>query len=249
MLATVATLIEPRYSDERSSVRAASSAGLSPVMVPRLRLVVHAHRDRCTRGGKLQSPQERSESGAAKDQRAGLRAELAIRACPRMSTKPSPRPGVHTIRTSITNAKGEGMKVVILAGGYGTRISEESAVRPKPMSEIGGMPVLWHIMKIYSAYGLNDFVICCGYKGHIIKEWFARYQLSRSDVTFDFRTGRTAVHQNGVVPGRDLGGHGRGNDDRRTHQARRRVRRRRGVLLHVWRRRKRRKHPRAVGVP
>jgi glucose-1-phosphate cytidylyltransferase len=92
------------------------------------------------------------------------------------------------------------MKVVILAGGYGTRISEESAVRPKPMAEIGGKPILWHIMKIYSAYGLNDFIICCGYKGDFIKEWFARYQLARSDVTFDFRSGRTVVHQNAVEP-------------------------------------------------
>ena len=71
-------------------------------------------------------------------------------------------------------------------GGFGTRISEESAVRPKPMVEIGGKPILWHIMKIYSAYGLNDFVICCGYKGYI-KEWFARYELNNADVTFDFR--------------------------------------------------------------
>jgi glucose-1-phosphate cytidylyltransferase len=92
------------------------------------------------------------------------------------------------------------MKVVILAGGFGTRISEESAVRPKPMAEIGGKPILWHIMKIYSAYGLNDFVICCGYKGHMIKEWFARYELNHSDVTFDFRAGRTVIHQNGVEP-------------------------------------------------
>lgn len=92
------------------------------------------------------------------------------------------------------------MKVVILAGGYGTRISEESAVRPKPMVEIGERPMLWHIMKIYSAYGLNDFIICCGYKGHVIKEYFARYELSRSDVTFDFRTGQVAYHKNGVEP-------------------------------------------------
>jgi len=92
------------------------------------------------------------------------------------------------------------MKVVILAGGLGTRISEESTVRPKPMVEIGGRPILWHIMKIYSAAGLNDFVICCGYKGYMIKEWFARYELYHSDVTFDFRAGRTEIHQNGVEP-------------------------------------------------
>jgi len=92
------------------------------------------------------------------------------------------------------------MKVVILAGGYGTRISEESAVRPKPMVEIGDRPMLWHIMKIYSAYGLNDFIICCGYKGHVIKEYFARYELSRADVTFDFRNKRVEYHANGVEP-------------------------------------------------
>lgn len=94
------------------------------------------------------------------------------------------------------------MKVVILAGGYGTRISEESVVRPKPMVEIGDKPILWHIMKIYSAHGLNDFIICCGYKSYVIKEWFARYELHHSDVTFDFRAGRTEIHQNGVEPWR-----------------------------------------------
>ncbi|MGH6611821.1 MAG: glucose-1-phosphate cytidylyltransferase, partial [Burkholderiaceae bacterium] len=92
------------------------------------------------------------------------------------------------------------MKVVILAGGFGTRISEESAVRPKPMVEIGDRPILWHIMKIYSTYGLNDFIICCGYKGNIIKEWFARYELNHADVTFDFRAGRTVMHKNGIEP-------------------------------------------------
>jgi len=79
------------------------------------------------------------------------------------------------------------MKVVILAGGYGTRISEESGLRPKPMVEIGGKPILWHIMKIYSHYGFNDFIICLGYKGYVIKEYFAHYFLHQSDVTFDFR--------------------------------------------------------------
>lgn len=78
------------------------------------------------------------------------------------------------------------MKVVILAGGYGTRISEETVLKPKPMIEIGEKPILWHIMKIYSFYGFNEFVICCGYKQHMIKEWFADYYLSNSDVTFDF---------------------------------------------------------------
>lgn len=88
------------------------------------------------------------------------------------------------------------MKAVILAGGYGTRISEESGVRPKPMVEIGGKPILWHIMKIYSHYNINEFIICCGYKGHIIKEYFANYCLYNSDVTFDMRKNSMEVHKN-----------------------------------------------------
>jgi len=88
------------------------------------------------------------------------------------------------------------MKAVILAGGYGTRISEESGVRPKPMVEIGGKPILWHIMKIYSFHDINEFVICCGYKGHIIKEYFANYCLYNSDVTFDMRKNSMEVHKN-----------------------------------------------------
>jgi len=95
------------------------------------------------------------------------------------------------------------MKVVILAGGHGTRISEESQLRPKPMVEIGGRPILWHIMKIYSHYGFNDFVICLGYKGHMIKEFFANYYLHMSDVTFDFRANnKTVTHQNIAEPWR-----------------------------------------------
>lgn len=90
------------------------------------------------------------------------------------------------------------MKAVILAGGYGTRISEESSTKPKPMVEIGGMPILWHIMKIYSTYGINDFIICCGYKSHIIKEYFASYYLRRSDVTFDLHNNEMQVHSNGA---------------------------------------------------
>ena len=92
------------------------------------------------------------------------------------------------------------MKVVILAGGYGTRISEESGVRPKPMVEIGGMPILWHIMKIYSAHGLNDFVICCGYKGYVIKEYFTNYYLRSADLTVDLGGNTTQIHRNGVEP-------------------------------------------------
>jgi glucose-1-phosphate cytidylyltransferase len=94
------------------------------------------------------------------------------------------------------------MKVVILAGGMGTRISEETAVRPKPMVEIGGKPILWHIMKIYSHFGYNDFVICLGYKGYIIKEYFSNYFLHMSDVTFDMEHNRMEVHQKHVEPWR-----------------------------------------------
>ncbi len=85
------------------------------------------------------------------------------------------------------------MKVVILAGGFGTRISEESAFKPKPMIELGGMPVLWHIMKIYSYYGFNEFIICAGYKQHVIKEWFADYFLHTSDITFDYTNGNNKI--------------------------------------------------------
>lgn len=93
------------------------------------------------------------------------------------------------------------MKVVILAGGMGTRISEESALKPKPMVEIGGLPILWHIMKCYSYYGFNEFIICCGYLGHKIKEYFADYYLYRSDVTFDFsKNNEMIVHNNVAEP-------------------------------------------------
>ncbi len=94
------------------------------------------------------------------------------------------------------------MKVVLLAGGLGTRISEESALRPKPMIEIGGRPVLWHIMKIYLAHGLRDFVICCGYKGYMIKEYFANYSLHMSDVTIDMERNSIEVHQKKTEPWR-----------------------------------------------
>ncbi|WP_158827750.1 glucose-1-phosphate cytidylyltransferase [Mucilaginibacter lacusdianchii] len=92
------------------------------------------------------------------------------------------------------------MKAVILAGGLGTRISEESGVRPKPMVDIAGKPILWHIMKIYSYYGINDFVICTGYKAHIIKEYFANYCLNNSDVTFDMASNTVNVHRNDTEP-------------------------------------------------
>src|SRR5690242_19707986 len=94
------------------------------------------------------------------------------------------------------------MKAVILAGGLGTRLTEETSTRPKPMVEIGGKPILWHIMKMYSAHGLNDFVICCGYKGYIIKEYFANYFLHMSDVTFDMTTNDMHVHQRKTEPWR-----------------------------------------------
>ncbi|MGC1183367.1 glucose-1-phosphate cytidylyltransferase [Legionella sp.] len=94
------------------------------------------------------------------------------------------------------------MKAVILAGGLGTRISEETIVKPKPMIEIGTQPILWHIMKIYSAYGINDFIICLGYKGYVIKEYFANYFLHRSDVTLDLAENKIEIHQNNVEPWR-----------------------------------------------
>lgn len=92
------------------------------------------------------------------------------------------------------------MKAVILAGGMGTRLSEETVSRPKPMVEIGGRPILWHILKIYSQHGINDFIICCGYKGYLIKEYFANYFLHMSDVTFDMRENRMQVHQSVAEP-------------------------------------------------
>jgi glucose-1-phosphate cytidylyltransferase len=94
------------------------------------------------------------------------------------------------------------MKAVILAGGRGTRLSEETHLRPKPMIEIGGRPLLWHIMKIYAAHGVNDFVICCGYRGYLIKEYFANYVLHMSDVTFDMAGNRTEIHQQHHEPWR-----------------------------------------------
>ncbi len=94
------------------------------------------------------------------------------------------------------------MKAVILAGGLGTRLSEETELRPKPMVEVGGKPILWHVMKIYSAHGVNDFIICLGYKGYIIKEYFANYFLHTSDVTFDLSKNHMEVHQNNAEPWR-----------------------------------------------
>ena len=92
------------------------------------------------------------------------------------------------------------MKAIILAGGLGTRISEETHLKPKPMIEIGGKPILWHIMKIFAGYGINDFVICCGYKGYVIKEYFANYFMHMSDVTFDLPNNKMTVHYQNVEP-------------------------------------------------
>lgn len=94
------------------------------------------------------------------------------------------------------------MKAVILAGGFGTRLSEETQLKPKPMIEIGGKPILWHILKIYSAHGINEFIICLGYKGHVIKEYFADYSLNMSDVTFDMKNNKMEVHRNNIEPWR-----------------------------------------------
>jgi glucose-1-phosphate cytidylyltransferase len=102
----------------------------------------------------------------------------------------------------MNRAKRAAMKAVILAGGFGTRISEESATKPKPMVEIGNRPILWHIMKIYSAHGINDFVVCLGYKGYIVKQYFAEYFLNTADVTFDLANNQMQVHQHASEPWR-----------------------------------------------
>ena len=110
------------------------------------------------------------------------------------------------------------MKVVILAGGFGTRISEESHLKPKPMIEIGEQPILWHIMKHYSQYGFNDFVICLGYKQYVVKEYFADYFLHTSDVTFDLAKNEMQVHNNYSEPWRDAGRYRTAHDDGRSYQ-------------------------------
>src|SRR6202453_3261382 len=94
------------------------------------------------------------------------------------------------------------MKAVLLAGGAGTRLSEETVIRPKPMVEVGGRPILWHIMKLYSLHGIHDFVVCCGYKGYVIKEYFANYCLHMSDVSFDMADNRMEVHERHAEPWR-----------------------------------------------
>jgi glucose-1-phosphate cytidylyltransferase len=128
------------------------------------------------------------------------------------------------------------MKAVILAGGLGTRLSEETTVKPKPMVEIGGKPILWHIMKSYSAHGINDFVICCGYRGYAIKEFFANYFPHTSDVTFDLQANSM---ESARAPRRTMARHAhrhrRRQHDRRPPQARARTSEERGsLLLHLW---------------
>jgi len=143
------------------------------------------------------------------------------------------------------------VKAVILAGGLGTRISEETHLKPKPMIEIGGRPLLWHIMKIYSAHGVDDFVICCGYRGYLIKEYFANYVLHMSDVTFDMGHNRMEVHQQHAEPWRvtlvDTG------DDTMTGGRLKRVGEYLGgggsVLLHLRRRPRRRRRRRQHCLP
>src|SRR5262245_52971379 len=106
---------------------------------------------------------------------------------------------VHAGRPGGGSAECEGvMKAVILAGGFGSRLSEETQLKPKPMVEIGGKPILWHILKIYTAHGITDFIICCGYKGYMIKEYFANYFLHQSDCRFDLKNNRMEVLRNGV---------------------------------------------------
>ena len=112
------------------------------------------------------------------------------------------RATVHWSGTQFLSKAQPHMKAVILAGGLGTRISEETAIRPKPMVEIGGRPILWHILKIYSHFGINDFIICCGYKGYVIKEFFANYFLHTSDVTFDMSTNSMTVLNSEAEPWR-----------------------------------------------
>ena len=142
------------------------------------------------------------------------------------------------------------MKAVILAGGLGSRLSEETTIRPKPMVEIGGKPMLWHIMKLYSAHGIDDFVVCLGYKGYVVKEWFANYALHTSDVTFDLREGSMEVHHSTTEPWRvtlvDTGeGTMTGGRIRRVLA----VRRRRDLLPDLRRRPLRHRPARAAGLP
>jgi glucose-1-phosphate cytidylyltransferase len=107
---------------------------------------------------------------------------------------------INIFKNNIDQRKNAAMKAVILAGGLSTRISEESHLKPKPMIEIGGKPILWHVLKIYSTYGINDFMVCCGYKGYVIMEYFANYFLHMSDVTFDMTNNTMEVHQKKVEP-------------------------------------------------
>ena len=130
------------------------------------------------------------------------------------------------------------MKCVILAGGLGSRISEETHLKPKPMVEIGGKPILWHIMKIYSAHGVQDFIICVGYKGYVIKEYFANYFLHMSDVTFDMEKNVMQVHQRNAEPWKvTVIDTGETSMTAGRPEKGRKVSGRRPVLFHLWRRR------------
>ena len=110
--------------------------------------------------------------------------------------------GAGATASRVAANQGSGTQAVILAGGLGTRLGEETSIRPKPMVEVGGMPILWHIMKLYSAHGVNDFIVCLGYKGYMIKEYFANYFLHTTDVTIDLKTNSVEVHQNWSEPWR-----------------------------------------------
>ncbi len=140
------------------------------------------------------------------------------------------------------------MKAVILAGGLGTRISEETDTKPKPMVAIGGYPVLWHIMKIYSSFGINDFIICCGYKGYVIKEYFANYSLHRRDDRFAKPRYPGVAELRGAVES-DARRYGPGDDDGRPAQARTGISRRRIFLLHLRRWRQRCRHRQRDQIP
>ena len=128
------------------------------------------------------------------------------------------------------------MKVVLLAGGFGTRISEESQFKPKPMVELGGMPILWHIMKLYSHHGFNEFIICAGYKQHVIKEYFADYFLHTSDITYDFTNGRNEMTIHRSTLAGDCGKPRAEHHDRRACEAGAGLHRKRAFYADLWRR-------------
>src|SRR5580704_2222367 len=153
-------------------------------------------------------PTRRDSSRSRRPPCRGFRRPSPSRArIPTLPCRPSGRPGKSSVAPSCAESAGasttlRSVKAVILAGGFGSRLSEETAVRPKPMVEIGGKPILWHIMKIYAAHGIDEFVICLGYKGYLIKEYFANYYLHTCDVTFDLASGDMEVHRSATEPWR-----------------------------------------------